>query len=224
MAKILLVEDDKGLADSVRDRLLLENHTVELIADGEEGFTRVRSTPYDLIILDWGLPHMSGVEILKRFRSLGGTTPVLLLTGHDTVDDKTQGLDSGADDYLPKPFNMRELSARVRALLRRPPLASQGNVYMAGAISVDCVRHTVSVDGQAVSLLPREFQLLEFFIRHPNQVFSQEALVKAVWPTDTEATLEALRTALKRMRKKVDPNGELLRTIHGVGYILETDK
>jgi len=196
---------------------------VEHIADGEAAFARVRSAPYDLIILDWGLPHMSGIEILRRFRSLGGTTPVLLLTGHDTVDDKAQGLDSGADDYLAKPFHMRELSARVRALLRRPPLASQGNVFTAGAIAVDSVRHTVSVGGEAVSLLPREFQLLEFFIRHPNQLFSAEALLKAVWPTDTDATLEALRTALKRMRKKVDPNGELLRTIHGVGYILEAD-
>lgn len=224
MAKILLVEDDKGLADSVRDRLLLDHHSVEHIADGESGFARVRSSPYDLIILDWGLPHMSGIEILRRFRSLGGTTPVLLLTGRDKIDDKAQGLDSGADDYLPKPFHMRELSARVRALLRRPPLATQGNVFTAGAVVVDTVRHTVSVGGEAVSLLPREFQLLEFFIRHPNQVYSAEAVVKAVWPTDSDVTVEALRTALKRMRKKVDPKGELLRTIHGVGYILEADK
>lgn len=224
MAKILLVEDDQNLANTVRTFLLFEHHAVEHVADGQGAFTQLRSFPYELIILDWELPSMSGIEILRRFRSSGGTTPILILTGHDTIEDKEQGLDLGADDYLTKPFHMKELGARVRALLRRPAPASQSNVLTAGAISLDSVKHQATVSGDVISLLPREFQLLEFFMRHRNRVFSAETLLKSVWPSDSEATLEALRTALKRMRKKVDPKGELIRTVHGVGYILETSK
>lgn len=222
MAKILLVEDDLNLANTVRTYLLFEQHTVEHIADGQSAFEKLRTLTFDLIVLDWELPRMSGMDILKRFRSYGGTTPILMLTGHDTITDKEQGLDSGADDYLTKPFHMKELGARVRALLRRPAPTAQNNVLTAGAITVDTAKHEITVGGEVIALVPREYQLLEFFMRHPNQVFSAETLQNRVWPSESAATLEALRTALKRMRKKVDPKGELLRTVHGVGYILGT--
>ncbi|MBX9573152.1 MAG: response regulator transcription factor [Candidatus Obscuribacterales bacterium] len=220
MAKILIVEDNEDLANTVRTFLMFEHHTVEHLVDGQEASDHLRTFQYELIILDWSLPNLSGLDILKRFRSLGGTTPVLMLTGHDTVSEKEAGLDSGADDYLTKPFHMKELGARVRALLRRPA-AVNSNVLEAGNITIDTAKYRVTVNGEPMTLVPREFQLLEFFMRHPNQVFSPEALLNRVWPSDSEATTEALRTALKRLRKKVDPDGNLLRTVHGVGYILE---
>lgn len=220
MAKILIVEDNEDLANTVRTFLMFEHHTVEHLADGQDASDHLRTFQYELIILDWSLPRLNGIDILKRFRSLGGTTPVLMLTGHDTISEKEQGLDSGADDYLTKPFNMKELGARVRALLRRPAAVSS-NVLNAGNITIDTAKYRVTINGDPITLVPREFQLLEFFMRHPNQVFSPEALLNRVWPSDSEATTEALRTALKRLRKKVDPDGNLLRTVHGVGYILE---
>lgn len=221
MAKILLVEDNDDLANSVRTYLLFEHHTVEHINDGQKAADHLRAFQYDLILLDWNLPNKNGIDILKRFRELGGKTPVLMLTGHDTVDEKEAGLDSGADDYLTKPFQMKELGARVRALLRRPAAISSTNTLQAGKITIDTQKYRVTIDGQPITLVPREFQLLEFFMRHPNQVFSPEALLDRVWPSDSEASTEALRTALKRLRKKVDPEGDLIRTVHGVGYILE---
>lgn len=221
MAKILLVEDNEDLANSVRTFLMFEHHTVEHINDGQTASEQLRSFQYELVILDWNLPRMDGIDILRRFRELGGTTPVIMLTGHDTVDEKMRGLDTGADDYLTKPFQMKELGARVRALLRRPAAVSNSNVLQAGGITIDTQKYRVTVNGDPMTLVPREFQLLEFFMRHPNQVFSPEALLNRVWPSDSDATTEALRTALKRLRKKVDPDGNLLRTVHGVGYILE---
>lgn len=223
MAKILLVEDNEELANSVRTFLLCgEHHSVEHINDGQAASEHLRAFQYDLILLDWNLPGKTGIEILKRFRELGGNTPVLMLTGHDSVDEKETGLDSGADDYLTKPFQMKELGARVRALLRRPAAVSNSNTLQAGSITIDTQKYRVTLNGEAITLVPREFQLLEFFMRHPNQVFSSEALLDRVWPSDSEASTEALRTALKRLRKKVDPEGNLIRTVHGVGYILET--
>lgn len=225
MAKILLVEDDPELANNIRSFLLFEKHTVVHIADGQAALQDlVNSPPYELIILDWELPNLNGIEIVKRYRNNGGKTPVLMLTGHNTVDDMESGLDSGADDYLTKPFDTRVLNARLRALLRRPAPVAKGSVLKAGAISVDMVKHSVTVNNEVVSLLPREFQLLEFFMSHPDQVFAAELLQERVWPNDSEVTLEAIRTALKRMRKKVDPKAETLRTIHGIGYILDSDK
>ena len=221
MAKILVVEDNEDLANSVRTYLMFEHHTVEHINDGQTASEHLRGFQYDLILLDWNLPRMEGIDILRRFRELGGKTPVLMLTGHDNVDEKERGLDTGADDYLTKPFQMKELGARVRALLRRPAAISNSNILEAGNITIDTQKYRVTVNSESITLVPREFQLLEFFMRHPNQVFSAEALLNRVWPSDSDATTEALRTALKRLRKKVDPDGNLLRTVHGVGYILE---
>ncbi|MBX9687126.1 MAG: response regulator transcription factor [Candidatus Obscuribacterales bacterium] len=222
MAKILLVEDNEDLANNVRTYLLFEHHSVEHVNDGQRAFEQLRSFEYELVILDWNLPGMDGIDVLKRFRGLGGLTPVLMLTGNDTVEEKERGLDTGADDYLTKPFQMKELAARVRALLRRPASIVSSTVFQAGKISIDTQKYRATLSGEPVNLVPREFQLLEFFMRHPNQVFSAEALLNRVWPSDSEASPEALRTALKRLRKKVDPDGELLRTVHGVGYILES--
>jgi DNA-binding response OmpR family regulator len=220
MAKVLLIEDDKDLANMVRTYLLFEHHSVESLFDGKQATEYLRCYPYDVIILDWELPGKNGIDVLKDFRENGGTTPILMLTGRTDVAEKEKGLDSGADDYLAKPFEMRELGARVRALLRRPSV-TQFNTLTAGDIVLDTAKYRAWKLDKPLALVPKEFKLLEFFMRHPNQVFTPEALLNRVWPTESESTEEALRTAIKRLRKKIDPEGEILRTIHGVGYILE---
>lgn len=221
MAKILTVEDDTNLANLVRSFLLMENHQCDVIHNGREAMSHVKTYPYDVIILDWDLPEMSGLDILKEYRNSGGKTPILMLTGKDTIEQKEIGLDCGADDYLTKPFHMKELGARVRSLLRRPA-GMVANSLNAANIVLDASKYRVVKDGQPITLLRKEFQLLEFLMRHPNQLFSSEALLNRVWPTDSDATPEALRTTIKRLRKKIDPDGDILRTVHGVGYIFES--
>lgn len=221
MAKIFAVEDDENVLSGLKKLLEYEHHAVETCSDGREASLHLRTFPYDLIILDWQLPNMAGVEICKQFRQSGGKTPVLMLTGKNTIEDKEFGFDSGADDYLTKPFDSRELTARVKALLRRPPDMS-ASVLSAGNLTLDTAKYRVTIGTEAVDLLPKEFQLLEFLLRHPNHAFGAEDLLNRVWPSESESTPEALRSTVKRLRKKVDPEGKLIETLHGVGYILRT--
>lgn len=220
MAKIIVVEDDQDVAGQVRLLLSHEHHTVETVHDGHEASAALRTFEYDVIILDWELPGLTGVEICREYRSRGGASPILMLTGKDSVDDKELGLDTGADDYLTKPFQLKELAARVRALLRRPAVVKE-NVLRAGPIELDPVKYRVSLGGEQLTVVPKEFALLEFLMRHPNQVFTAEALLSRVWPAEADVSDEALRTTMKRLRKKVDPENRVIKTIHGVGYVLE---
>jgi two-component system response regulator QseB len=222
MAKIIVVEDNKDVAEQLRMLLTFEHHTVETAHDGKEASSALRVYDYDVIILDWDLPGMSGIDVLKEYRSHGGSAPILMLTGKDGTDDKERGLDSGADDYLTKPFQMKELAARVRALLRRPAAVKQ-NVLTAGPLELDPTKYRATRHGELVALVPKEFALLEFLMRNPNQVFNGEALLNRVWPSDSESTMEALRTTMKRLRKKIDPDNEIIKTVHGVGYVLESN-
>jgi DNA-binding response OmpR family regulator len=222
MAKVLVIEDDLSLSRMIKDWLTIEHHNIETVADGKQGLEKLQYYQYDLVIMDWQLPGMEGVQILKEFRSSGGITPVLMLTGKNTIVDKEAGLDSGADDYLTKPFHMKELSARIRALLRRPTVMV-GNILTAGKFSLDPTNHIVTRDGAELKLLPKEFALLEFLMRHPNQVFSADALLNRVWASESDATIDALTSCIKRLRKKIDADGETssVRTVHGVGYKLD---
>jgi DNA-binding response OmpR family regulator len=223
MAKILIVEDEPDLAEPVRAYLTHEHHLVEVVADGNEAVERLRFYKYDLIIMDWMLPGMHGVDVCKHFRAGGGTTPILMLTSRKQVNDKITGLDSGADDYLTKPFDVQEIAARVRALLRRPS-AVTSNVLTARNLVLETSTFRVTRDGEEISLLPKEFALLEFFMRHPNQVFSAEALLDRVWSSESEASPETIRTYIKRLRQKIDIKGEknsIISTVHGVGYKLD---
>jgi DNA-binding response OmpR family regulator len=224
MVKILLVEDDSDMAATINKWLTSEQHVVETVHNGREGFERLEVCQYDLIILDWQLPEMSGLDICKQFRARQGVTPIIMLTGKSTVADKTSGLDSGADDYLTKPFSMTELSARLRALLRRPPV-STSNVLHVGNLVVDPIKHTVTRNNVRVYLLPKEFALLEFLMRHPEEVFSVEALLQRVWHSDSDASIDAIRTCVKRLRDKIDPGSEnsVIETIPRVGYKLRSD-
>jgi DNA-binding response OmpR family regulator len=220
MAKVLIIEDDIDLAGMVTDWLKFEHYTVEHVYNGAEGLSRLQASAYDIVIVDWDLPGMSGVEICREFRTHGGTTPMIMLTGKDKISDKEESLDSGIDDYLTKPFNMKELSARIRAILRRPS-GLVDNVLKVRDIEMEPTKYWVKKGGVEIQLLPKEFSVLEFFLRHPNQVFSADALIQRVWVSDTEATGDAIRTCLKRLRKKLDDNDDadpIIQTVHGVGY------
>lgn len=221
MAKILLVEDDAGLCKMIKDWLGRDRYQVEVSSDGAEALEKLQFYQFDLVILDWQLPSMSGVEILKQYRQSGGLTPVLMLTGKGELTDKEEGFDAGADDYLTKPFHMKELSARIRALLRRPPTFVEA--LKVGSLSLDRGNCSVTKDGSEIRLLPKEFALMDFFMRHPNQIFSTEALLNRVWASESDATSEALTTTIKRLRKKLDadPKQSIIRTVHGVGYKLD---
>jgi len=222
MAKILLVEDEEDLSQLIGEWLKGEHHTVETVANGEDALDRLRFYKYDIVVLDWILPKATGLEVCKQYRSSGGTTPILLLTAKKHVDEKEAGLDAGADDYLTKPFEMKELSARIRALLRRPQ-AFSGSKLQVGDLSLEPNTFKVMRGTDEINLLPKEFALLEFLMRHPNQVFSAEALLDRVWSSDSEASPETIRTYIKRLRKKVDVEGKasILSTVHGVGYKLD---
>lgn len=225
MAKILIVEDDLGLSKMIRDWLVFEKHQVEEVADGTEALERLRFYEYDLVILDWMLPGTSGVQILREFRNSRGSTPVLMLTGKDAVVDKETGLDAGADDYLTKPFHMKELSARTRALLRRPRDIVTDAIKI-GDLVLDRGKHKILKNNVEVKLLPKEFALVDFFMRHPNQVFSVDALLNRVWESESDATADAVTTCIKRIRKKLDSEGKpsIIRTVHGVGYRMDTEQ
>src|SRR4030095_15121453 len=203
MAKILLVEDDVQLSRTVKGWLSLEHHSVETVQSGQDALDMLAVYQYDLIVLDWQLPGLSGLELCKEFRSQGGLTPILMLTGKSAIAEKEAGLDAGSDDYLTKPFHMKELSARVRALLRRAS-GMTSNVLSAGKLVLDPSLYRVTVNGEEIHLQKREFALLEFLMRNPNKVFSAEALLERVWASETDATPFAIRTCMMRLRRKIE--------------------
>src|SRR5687767_5196794 len=170
VAKILLVEDDMSLSERLAEWLEREHHLVELVADGTDAISFLEGYSYDVIILDWNLPGLSGLEICKHARSRGIATPILFLTGVTDIPDKAAALDTGADDYVTKPCHFQELSARVRALLRRPSVQTSNRLTV-GELELDPEEHLVHNSGSSIQLLPKEFALLEFMLRHPGQVF-----------------------------------------------------
>ncbi len=219
MAKILIVEDDEQLADLIVQCLNRENHLVEHVNNGADALSQVKLYIFDLIILDWNLPEVTGLGILKEFRSRGGITPVLFLTGRRDLSDKLEGLDAGADDYLTKPFDSRELTSRIRALLRRPQVLV-GDVLEVGMLRLDPKDFKVTLGDEDIKLVPKEFALLEFLMRHPGELFGVDKLLDSVWPCQSDSTREALTTCIKRLRKKLDGDSDtsMIRNVHGVGY------
>jgi DNA-binding response OmpR family regulator len=221
MAKILLVEDDKKLAQTVQMLLELDSHTVEMAHDGTEAEGRLAAFDYDLLILDWDLPERSGVDICRAYRSRGGSTPVLMLTGKHSINEKEEGFTAGADDYLTKPYNPRELAVRVKALLRRMP-GYTGDKLKWHDVEVDLTARKVMRGGEEISLQPMEFTLLSFFLKHPGQVIGTEALLKRCWEDSADVSSDSIYTCIRRVRKKIDREGmpSIIRTVHGVGYAL----
>jgi DNA-binding response OmpR family regulator len=219
MPKILVIEDDAGLNRMIREWLTFERHEVDYAENGREGLDKILCYQYDCVILDWELPEVSGLEILQKFRAQGRPTPVLMLTGKSTIGEKEQGFDAGADDYLTKPFHMKELSARLRALMRRVSI-NVSSVVEAKGIRLDSTSFRVRRGDEDIQLRKNEFTLLEFLMRHSDQVFSAETLLSRVWSADSDATIDAITTCIKRLRKKLDQEGQpsVIKTVHGVGY------
>lgn len=220
MAKILLIDDDVDLLATLSKSLKLERHTVEVAYDGTTGLEFALGASYEILIVDVSLPDMDGFEICRRFRAGGGKAPVMMLTGRGSIDDKEAGFNSGADDYLTKPFSTRELVARIGALLRRT-----GNLQSdlsVGSITLNAAQRRITKNGKPLSLLPIDHALLEFLLRHPDQAFSVETLIERVWPTDKFPTADAVRSAVKRIRAAVDDDGQpsIIETISKVGYRL----
>lgn len=219
MPKILIVEDDKQLAQSVAKWFQMESHLVETVNDGQQGLDRVLAGHYDVVILDIDLPGLSGLEILTQYRSQRGTMPIIMLTGKNSTAEKEQGLDAGADDYVTKPFSVKELAARVRAVLRRPAIM-QSSVVQLGNLTLDQKARKICKGSEQLNLNTIDFSLLEFLMRHPGKFFSAEALIERVWQTDEPPGTDAVRSSIKRIRQAIDADGEdsLIESIKRVGY------
>jgi DNA-binding response OmpR family regulator len=219
---ILIVEDDIDLARRLRDWLRHQHFRVEHATSAMEAERLLKTNRYDAIVLDWRLPDEEGTEICRRHRLAGGNTPVLILTGKCSTEDKVIGLDAGADDYLTKPFHVKELVARLRAVLRRPSEIVQEVLTMDDLV-LDTRSGVVVKNGQQVKLSPREYSLLEFFMRRPGKFFSAQALLESVWTADSCAGEDTIRTYVKTLRRKIsDSEGNCrIRTVNGMGYILD---
>jgi DNA-binding response OmpR family regulator len=218
---LLLVEDDQRLARVLRRLLEDDRHVVEVANDGESGLELATATAgIELVILDVGLPDISGLEVARRIRRAGGEMAILMLTARDTVNDRVSGLDAGADDYLVKPFAFEELAARLRALSRRTETGPRrpDPVIAVGPIRLDEKTRRVTVDGRPVELSPREFSLLECLLRHPGQSLSRDQLLDQAWPFSVAVTPNAVDAYVHYLRTKLGDAGRWIETVRGIGY------
>ncbi|WP_037255400.1 winged helix-turn-helix domain-containing protein [Roseobacter sp. SK209-2-6] len=218
--KILVVEDDKTTGPYVAAGLREEGHTVDLLANGREGLVQAAAADYDVLVLDRMLPDLDGLSLIKTLRGAGNRTPAIMLTAVSGVNDRIEGLEAGADDYLVKPFAFGELSARVAALARRPGLQQQETRLCVGDLEMDLVQHKVTRAGQEIPLLPREFTLLEHLLRRKGRVQTRTMLLEAVWDITFDPQTNVVETHISRLRAKVDRpfDNELIETVRGAGY------
>jgi len=221
--QLLVVEDDPRLQRTLRRLLEGDRHVVEIAGDGASGLEVATTWPgLEAIVLDIGLPDVSGLEVARRIRRAGLDVAILMLTARDTVGDRVGGLDAGADDYLVKPFAYEELAARLRALARRSTAGARRAAprLVAGGIVLDETRRLVTVDRRQVDLSPREFSLLECFLRHPGQALSRDQLIDQAWPYGVAITPNAVDAYVHYLRDKLGPAGRRIETVRGVGYRL----
>jgi len=221
--RILLVEDEKKVAGFIKKGLTEEFYTVDVAADGEEGLLMATNTEYDLIILDIMLPDINGIELCRRIRNCNIKTPIMMLTAVDATESKVKGLDSGADDYVTKPFAFEEFLARVRSLLRRPSLTV--NSLKAADLALDPVKHEVSRGGQKIELTWKEFALLEYLMRNKGRTLSRTRIFEHIWGYDTETSTNIVDVYVSYLRDKIDKHHspKLIHTIRSVGYMLKED-
>ncbi len=224
MKRILIVEDEQKLARLIARVLREEGYVVDTASGGRSGLSRALSETFDLLILDWMLPTRSGVQIVRALRAQGIDVPVLMLTARDQLEDRVEGLDAGADDYLPKPFAFPELLARVRALTRRPRGEGRHEaVLTAGDVTLDPLRHFVRRGGERIELTGKEFALLATLLQHPGQVFTRSVLLDTVWGSSPAVYTNVVDLYVSYLRKKLDRSGEPshIRTVRGMGYTFE---
>ncbi|MET3984741.1 response regulator transcription factor [Streptomyces sp. PvR034] len=228
-ARVLVVDDEPAVREALRRSLAFEGYGTETAVDGLDALEKAAAYAPDLIVLDIQMPRMDGLTAARRLRAAGSVTPILMLTARDTVGDRVTGLDAGADDYLVKPFELDELFARVRALLRRSSYASPADpsgaaedVLTFGDLRMDLATREVTRAGRAVELTRTEFTLLEMFLAHPRQVLTREQILKAVWGFDFEPSSNSLDVYVMYLRRKTEAGGEprLVHTVRGVGYVL----
>lgn len=224
MAKILIVEDDEEFAGILSTWLQSQSYVIDTVYNGEDALQLLATYSYELLILDWELPGVQGITVCDNFRKKGGTTPILFLTGKGDLASKVTGLETGADDYLSKPFEFRELGARVKSLLRRPA-AMLSTVLKVQGLSLHVDSHSVEIAGKVISLTPREFGLLEFLMRHPNHAYNSKALLDAVWPLESALSEDTVRSCMRTLRKKITEDGKecVIKTLAGYGYIIESE-
>lgn len=216
--RLLLVEDDALLGDGLQAGLKQKGYTVDWARDGEDAVTALQAESYGAIVLDVGLPRLSGIEVLRQIRSKGNQVPVLILTAKDSISDRVAGLDAGADDYLVKPFDMEELTARLRALLRRAS-GRANSVLIHGALELDPASHLLTYQGREVELGPKEFAVLHELLENAGRVLSRERLEQALYGWGEEVESNAVEVHVHHLRKKL--GADLIRTIRGVGYMIE---
>jgi DNA-binding response OmpR family regulator len=220
--RILVVEDETGLANSLVAGLKEERYAVDRAADGEETDFLAQTNSYDLIVLDVMIPKVDGITVCRNLRGRGVETPILMLTALDSTADKVKGLDSGADDYLSKPFSFEEFLARVRALLRRgPPVVATTLGYC--DVHMDLISHTVTRSGHGIDLTAKEYSLLEFFMRNPERVVTRSQLAEHVWDQFFDPLSNVIDVSVSHLRKKLEEHGgpRLLHSIRGMGYIMK---
>ncbi|MFV0260711.1 MAG: response regulator transcription factor [Acidimicrobiales bacterium] len=222
--RVLVVDDEVDLAEAIAAALRREGYAVDVATDGQSALDRLAVTPYDLVTLDLNLPDVDGREVCRLIRTdprFGSATRILMVTGRDAVDDRVAGLDDGADDYLVKPFALRELSARVRSMLRRPAAEGDATITL-GPLVLDAARHTVTWDGRRVELTTKEFALLRYFMSHPGEVLSQETLLDHVWDEMVDPFTNTARVTVGTLRRKLGAVAGLMLivTVIGAGYRL----
>ena len=225
--RLLLVEDDDGLAELLRWHFEREEFDVERTPDGEEALLLAKENPPDVVLLDWMIAGLSGIEVCRRLRRSTPTAnlPIIMLTGRGEEEDRIRGLETGADDFVTKPFNPRELVARVRAVLRRVRPALAGEQLAFADIQMDILQHKVRRGGKLIALGPTEYRLLRQFLEHPGRVFSRERLLDAVWGRDADIDIRTIDVHIRRLRRAINVNGgpELIRTVRSAGYALDDD-
>ena len=221
--KILVIEDDTTTSDYIVDGLRKEGHTIDAIEDGRSGLLQATTATYDVLIIDRMLPELDGMSLVRTLRAAKNKTPVLFLTSLGGIDDRIEGLNAGADDYLVKPFAFGELSARVNALARRPQLVDEEIVLTAGDLSMDLIRRKVIRGGQDIDLLPREFAVLELLLRRKGRVQTRTMLLEAIWDISFDPQTNVVETHISRLRAKVDKPfaDELIKTVRGAGYCID---
>ncbi len=224
--RVLVVDDEPGVRGALERALRLERYDVELAHDGRQALDALAERHMDAIVLDVSMPDIDGLEVCRRLRDAGDATPVLMLTARDAIDDRVAGLDAGADDYLVKPFALRELNARLRALLRRADVAGEtGQLLRYDDLRLDPVAHEAYRGERKLQLSRTEFSLLEFFLEHPRQVLNRSQIFERVWGYDFGATSNSLGVYMGYLRRKTEEDGEprLLHTVRGVGYVLREE-